>query len=160
MTMELPPLESFSGDWENYVEHIYEIYCDLILKSDLRFRRVPVKPKFTPKSQGKIYGFWHMTSEGAVEEERTPDFDRCKRIRWISWIIENVDNYDQITWWDERSKSNQRDVVLWLEDEQFVVILSWRRNYWLLKTAYLSDKPHKIKSLWRKRDRFWKDRKS
>ena len=86
---------------------------------------------------------------------------RCERIRWISWVIENVDNYDEISWWDERSKSNNREVVLWVESEQFVVVLAWRsQGYWLLKTAYLAGKPHKIKSLRKKRDRYWKARKS
>lgn len=86
---------------------------------------------------------------------------RCERIRWISWVIENVDNYNEITWWDERSKSNNREVVLWVEAEKFVVILAWRsQGYWLLKTAYLADKEHKIESLRRKRDKYWKAIKS
>jgi len=159
--MQLPDLEHFSGNWDAYIDYIYEVYCDLILKSGLRFCRLPVKPRFTPESKGKIYGFWHVTSEGSTEEDRTPDLRRCERIRWISWVIENVDNYEEITWWDERSKSNNREVVLWVEAEQFVVVLAWRsQGYWLLKTAYLADKPHKIKSLKKKRDRYWKAKKS
>jgi len=159
--MELPPLELFPGNWETYTDHIYKIYCDLILNSDLRFRGVQVKPRFTPKTKGKIHGFWHVVSQGRIEDERVPDFRRCERIRWISWVIENVDNFDDITWWDERTKANDREVVLWLEAEQFVVILSWRRQgYWLLKTAYLATKPHKIKSLRTKRESYWKAKKS
>ena len=159
--MELPPLEPFSGNWEEYVDRVYKIYCDLILKSNLCFRKISVRPRFTPESKGKIYGFWHVTSDGNVEEDRIPDLIRCERIRWISWVVENIDNYDEITWWDERSKSNNREVVLWVEAEQFVVVLAWRsRGYWLLKTAYLADKPHKIKSLGRKKARYWKARKS
>ena len=159
--MELPPLETFSGNWEEYIDHVYGVYCSLILGSDLRFRGLPVKPRFTPESRGKIYGFWHVTSTGYIEEDRTPDLRRCERIRWISWMIENVDNYDEITWWDEKINSNKREVVLWLEAEQFVIVLAWRsQGYWLLKTAYLATKPHKRKSLRKKRERYWRARNS
>ncbi|MDP2756485.1 MAG: oxidoreductase [Desulfurivibrionaceae bacterium] len=159
--MELPPLESFSGSWDAYINHVYAVYCEQILHNGLRFRGIPVKPRFTPESKGKIYGFWHVTSEGEIEDDRTPDLRRCERIRWISWAIENVDKYEEITWWDERSKSNDREVVLWVEAEQFVVILAWRsQGYWLLKTAYLASKPHKIKGLRKNRERYWRARKS
>lgn len=159
--MELPPLESFTGDWQAYIDRIYDVYCSLILQGVLRFRGVPVMPRRTPVTKGKIHGFWHVTSEGENEEDRIPDLRRCERIRWISWVIENVDNYNEITWWDERSKSNNREVVLWVEAEKFVVILAWRsQGYWLLKTAYLADKEHKIESLRRKRDKYWKAIKS
>lgn len=159
--MELPPLELFSGNWEEYIDHVYEVYCGLILNRGLRFRGLAVKPRFTPESKGKIYGFWHVTSEGGIEDDRTPDLRRCERIRWISWMIENVDNYDDIIWWDEKPKANSREVVLWLEAEQFVVVLAWRsQGYWLLKTAYLATKPHKINSLRGKKERYWQARKS
>lgn len=62
--MELPPLEPFSGSWEAYIDHIYDVYHELIVNSTLRFRGLAVKPRFTPESKGKIYGFWHVTSEG------------------------------------------------------------------------------------------------
>ena len=76
-------------------------------------------------------------------------------------MIENVDKYGEITWWDEKPKGNSREVVLWLEAEQFVVIPAWRsQGYWLLKTAYLATKDHKIKSLIKKRERYWSTRKS
>lgn len=159
--MELPPLEHFSGNWEAYIDHIYDVYCGLVLRSRLCFRGVPVNPRFTPKSKGKIYGFWHVTSEGGIEDDRTPNLRRCESIRWISWVIENVDNYEEITWWDESTQAHNREVVLWVEAEQFVVILAWRhQGYWLLKTAYLADKTHKIMSLKRKRERYWKTKKS
>lgn len=100
-------------------------------------------------------------TEGDIEDDRIPDLRRCERIRWISWMIKNVDNYDDITWWDESPKGNSREVVLWLEAEQFVVVLAWRsQGYWLLKTAYLATKSHKIESLRKKRARYWRARKS
>lgn len=156
MSLPLPPLESFSGNWQEYVDRIYRIYQKLILYSGLRFRGEPVKPRYTPKTNGKEYGFWHVVQEGPVEEERTPDLRRCEHIRWISWIIENVNNFKEITWWEENPKSSITDVVLWLEAKQYVVILSKRRNYWLLKTAYPVDKPHKRRSLERNRKKYWK----
>lgn len=157
--MDLPELEHFTGDWDSYVDHIYSLYRLTILQSDLRFRNLTVKPRFTPETQGKHYGFWHITSEGEVEEEREPDLRRCERIRWVKWLIENVDNFDEISCWEEK-RSNKLEIVIWLEVEQYVVILSERRDYWLLKTAYLAIKSRKIKQLKRNREKFLKARKS
>lgn len=159
MSLPLPPLEPFTGNWESYIDHIYAIYKQTILQSNLRYNNLPVQPRFTPESHGKHHGFWHITSDGEIEEEREPDLRRCERIRWVQWVIDNVAAYAEVSWWEEK-RGNTLEIVIWIESEQYVVVLSERRDYWLLKTAYLATKSGKIKQLTRNREKFLNSIKS
>jgi hypothetical protein len=157
MAMELPPLEIFSGDWQNYEDRIYAVYQECVIQSNLRFNNLAVRTRITPETKGKHFGFWHMVSEGEVEEEREPDLRRCERIRWVSWVIENCFKYSEISWWLEK-RNNRSEIVIWIEAEQYVVVLSERRDYWLLKTSYLATRSGKIKQLKRNREKYAKPR--
>lgn len=151
--LPLPPLLPFCGNWVTYIETVYQVYTDTILNSGLAINNIPVRPRYTPETQGKEFGFWHVTSEGELEEEREPDLRRCERIRWLKWTIENFSQYAEISHWEERKGSN-RDIVIWIESEQYVVVLSERRDYWLLKTAYLATKSGKIRQLTKNRKKY------
>jgi hypothetical protein len=150
----LPELEVFEGDWEEFIERVYQIYLDLIVKPDLRFKNLAVQPRFSPETKSKHYGFWHLTSSGQVEEDREPDLRRCERIRWVSWLIENYRNFPGVVYcWQEKRK-NTNEIVIWFEEEHYVVILSERRDYWLLKTAYLVTKKYKLEQMIKSRKKF------
>ena len=49
--------------------------------------------------------------------------------------------------------------MLWLESEDFVVVLAKRSDYYLLKTAYYVEHPHRNRSLRRDRDAFLRAQK-
>ncbi|MDT4288884.1 hypothetical protein RO575_04895 [Methylomonas sp. MO1] len=159
MAMDLPDLVLFCGDWQAYEDRVYSVYFETIIQSNLRFNNLPVRPRYTPETKGKHFGFWHMVQEGDVEEERTPDLRRCERIGWVSWVIENCIENSEISWWVEK-RDNQNEIVIWIEAEQYVVVLSERRDYWLLKTSYLATKSGKIKQLERNRAKYAKPRKN
>ena len=150
MTMGLPETLPFSGNWDDYLDTVYTVYLETIVNYDLRFNNLPVKPRFTPVTKGKHFGFWHIIQEGNVEDDRTRDFRRTERLRWIKWVIENYKTSAAISGWIE-TRDNVNEVVLWVEHEQYVVVLSERRGYWVLKTAYLADRPKKIKQLQKSR---------
>ena len=158
MAMELPPLEEFSGDWQTYEDAIYDIYQGCVIRNDLRFNNLPVRPRYTPETKGKHFGFWHIISEGSVDEDRAPDIRRCERIRWVSWVIENCFESPEISWWQEK-RNNRLEIVIWIEVEEYVVVLSERRDYWLLKTSYLATKSGKIKQLKKYREKYSVPRK-
>jgi len=151
--MDLPELVYFHGDWAEYIEKLYTIYEQEIVYGDLKFKGLPVKCQYRPPSQGKGYGFWHVISNGPVEDERIPDLRRCERIRWISWFIRNVGHEPRISWWQNRRGSNTH-VVIWIEEEDFAVILAKRSKYYLLKTAYCVT-PHRRKTFKKEREKFW-----
>ncbi|MFQ5753847.1 MAG: hypothetical protein ACE5HI_17815 [bacterium] len=151
--MKLPDLFLFPGDWEAYVEDVYQIFLDEIAHANLKFRGLKISCQYRPPTQGKHFGFWHVISEGKEENERVPDLRRCERIRWIAFLIENAEESDAISWWENERRGNTH-VVIWHEEENFVVILSKRKNYYLLKTAYCAE-PHRRKGFIRERDMFW-----
>jgi len=157
MAMELPPLENFSGDWENYEDELYQIFLDTVVNGRLTFQGLPVKSQYRPETNGKGFSFWHLISEGENEDDRTPDLRRCERIRWLSWLISHVDSVDEISWWENRRGTNTH-VVLWLEVESFAVVLAKRNRYYLIKTAYMV-KSRRERTFRKERDRFWASRK-
>ena len=81
-------------------------------------------------------------SEGEDEENRTPDLERCARIPWIAWVIQNADNPEVVRWWEnERSTGRglKTRVPLWFVEQNYAVILEKRENYYLLITTYCLD---------------------
>ncbi len=133
--MHIPDLLHFHGDWDRYIEELYRIYFEEIVNGQLTFQGLPIKCQFRPETKGKGFAFWHVISDGPTEDERVPDLRRCERIRWISWIIKSAGKDPRISWW-ENKRGRSVNVVLWLEKNDFAVILAKRSRYYLLKTAY------------------------
>ena len=155
--MNLPPIESFEGQWSQYEDHLYEIFLETVVRGGLTFKGLPVKSQYRSETNNKGFSFWHIISQGDQENERTPDFRRCERIRWISWIIREADLNQGISWW-ENKRSNKTHVVLWCESEQFAVILAQRKDYYLIKTAYMV-KPNRERAFRKERDKFLRTQK-
>lgn len=136
--MALPELILFDGDWPRYVERLYAVYLNTVVNGNLRFEGLKISCQFRPASQGKHFGFWHVISEGEIEDDRLSNFRRCERIGWIAYLIANAGTDSEISWWKNKRKSNKH-VVIWHEDENFVVILAERNGYYLLKSAYCAE---------------------
>lgn len=154
--MTLPAIIPFGGDWHLYVEEIYQVYVESVANAGLMFNGLKVSCQFRPESQGKHFGFWHVISEGPIEDDRTPDFRRCERITWIAYLIANVGSDTEITWWENKRGSNTH-AVIWHEAENFVVILAARNGYYLLKSAYCPES-HRTKTFVKERDNYWKQK--
>ncbi|HEX8043210.1 hypothetical protein [Candidatus Deferrimicrobium sp.] len=156
--MDFPDIFPFHGNWQTYVEELYTIYINEIVNINLSYDGFPIRFRFHPLTRGKGYGFWHIIQEGSIEEEREPDLRRCERIRWISWIIRNANNNAVISIWEE-TRGTETNVILWIEEKNYLVILEKRYGYYLLKTAYYTERRHKIETLKKNRDAYWKSQK-
>lgn len=146
----LPPLILLSGcqnNWDSYLETIYASFCQDFVISKLVFEDKRFALKRHPIIRGKEATFWHIISEGDVENERLPDLRRCERIRWPRSIIDNVHS-GHIKRWKNTRKGDER-IVLALEDFSYVVILSDRGEYVLLWTAYCVEHEHSRRNLWK-----------
>ncbi len=141
----LPPLFPFKGNWPLYLSALYELFkADFIdEKPQFRGRRIGLKKH--PVFDGKEATFWHLIQEGSVEEARVPDLKRCERIRWPRPMIENSADSSLKVWTNTRKGETR--VLLWLEEEEYLVVLAERKGYLLLWTAYLVDKPHSQRKL-------------
>ncbi|MFZ5818761.1 MAG: hypothetical protein ACOYYJ_02580 [Chloroflexota bacterium] len=153
----LPPLVLFAdyqGDWDRYVEVLYSYFKQDFVDSRPKFQGKQLQLKRHPIEQGKEATFWHLISEGKTEQERNPDFRRCERIRWPRPIIENGSEPPLKIW--ENARKGERRICLWLEQEDYVVVLAERSGYLLLWTAYLVTRNHTKKKLQQEYETFKK----
>lgn len=128
-------LENYDNDWNTYFEAVYKVFEHDFVRTKPFFRGKQLVLKRYPEYQGKSATFWHMISEGKVEDERTPDLRRCERIGWPSPIITNSTDTEVRCW--KNSRKGKTRIVLWVLQEDYVVILDERKNYLIPWTAYL-----------------------
>lgn len=155
----LPPLVLFNdygGDWQSYLDAIYDYFKQDFVDSKPVFQGRRLGLKRHPLTHGKEATFWHLIQEGAAEEDRTPDFRRCERIRWPRPIIEH-DAENAIKVWSNQRKGEQR-ICLWFEQESYLVILADRGKYILPWTAYLVEQPHRQRKLQREYDEYCRNK--
>lgn len=137
--------EDHDGNWERYVEALYSYFKQDFVDDSPSFRGTQLALKRHPVYQGKEATFWHIVSEGKVEDKRLPDLRRCERIRWPRPIIEH-ENEPAIKVWENIRKSETR-ICIWFEDVEYLVVLAIRKGYTLLWTAFPVTQPHRKRRL-------------
>jgi len=134
-------LSDCEGDWSRYLDALYSYFDSDFLRTRPLFRGQRLGLKRHPLWEGKEATFWHMISEGRDEATREPDLRRCERIRWPRAIIENSNDRAVKVW--ETTRRNERRVCLWLEEEEYLVVLAERQAYLLPWTAYMVTRSHR-----------------
>jgi hypothetical protein len=137
--------ESYFGNWEHYLDAIYALFKADFVDSKPLFRGVRLGLKRYPLTYNKEATFWHFILIRKIEAERMPDLRRCERISWPRAIIENSQDF-RIKFWKNERKGEKR-ICLWLEPENYLVILAERKGYILPWTAYLVVQEHQKKKL-------------
>lgn len=155
---ELLTLGSFGGDWERYFAALYASFQQDFVHGRPLYKGTRLALKRHPVIQEKEATFWHLISEGSVEEERTPDLRRCERICWARPVIEHCDDEAVKTW--ENTRGSDKRILLWLNEYEYLVILSERNGYTLLWTAYTVTRRHQIDKLRREYEAFVRARNS
>lgn len=158
MSTNPPQLLEFDGDWPPYEDMLYQVYLETIVHYGLVFRDWPVRTQYRPETRGKGFSFWHVISEAPSpknknEDERIPDLERCRKLRWVAWVIQHAGE-EGFPWWENKRGTETR-VVIWAEAYDFAVVLAKRNGYYLLKTAYCL-KEHRKAAFAREKDEFWK----
>lgn len=141
----LVELSESGGDWERYVELLYQLFRADFIDSVPRYPGKRWAMKRHPEHREKEAAFWHIISEGTDEAERLPDLRRCERIRWPRAIIDRCRTGHVLAWTQQRG-SDQR-IVLALPDFSYVVILADRGEYVLLWTAFPVEREHQRRKL-------------
>lgn len=154
-------LESFGGDWMRYLEQIHARFKVDFLDSLPAWPGKRVGVKRHPEYDSKSATFWHMISEGAVENERTPDLRRCERIAWPRPIMVEYDGADpdttdcRIRWWTE-VRRNETRYHLTTSDFSYLMVVADRGSYVLPWTAYPIMYPSQREKLRKKWEAFWR----
>ena len=162
----LPGLVEFNdyGNWDDFLEAIYGYFFNDFVRSKPRWPGKRFALKRYPEYDGKSATFWHMISEGRVEDERTPDFRRCERIRWPRPIIDEFPNCcptdaDRVLWWENRRGSETR-VLLAIPDFSYLVVMADRGDFIMPWTAYPVERTHQRQKLERDYNTYWQNRPS
>lgn len=150
----LIPLSDYEDDWERYLEALYTSFKQDFIDSRPLFKGRKLGLKRHPLEQGKEATFWHFISEGRQEANRVPDLRRCERIRWPRPIIENVDAPVIKLW--ENKRRNEKRILLWLVEQEYLVVLVERKGYLLPWTAYLVTEEHRRRKLQQEYENFKK----
>lgn len=128
-------LDEFNGDFLKYLEAVYECFKrDFIINRPI-FRGVRLRLKKYPLFQEKEATFWHMTSEGEDEANREPDLRRMERISWPAAMI-NKSEHPYLKVW-ENTRANKTNILIFHEEENYLVVLRKAKDYILPWTAYL-----------------------
>ncbi len=133
-------LNSFQGNWDNYLDHLYKVYVQDFIQSKPIFNGTALRVKRHPKENGKDATFWHIISEGEIESERTPDLRRCERISWPKPIIDNHNTCNLKIWKNQRKGETR--ISLWFEEAEYLIVLAERKDYILFWTAYTVTREH------------------
>ncbi len=132
---ELITLKEFKGDFDAFLEAVYQIFKAEYLDNRPVFRGLPLRLKDIPFVNGKEATFWHMITTGEIEADRKYDSKRMERIRWSPKMI-NESEHPYLKVWCNSRQRGQESVLIWHEGEKFLVVLRDRGNYLLPWTAY------------------------
>ncbi len=149
--MDLPDLleiEHFGGSWDNYLDAAYKIYCDEVVNGNLDFMGIEIKCPWHPPFNDKHFSFWHIISQASSastkEEDREPDFERIKRIRWIPFILKISKNQNEVLCWNKIVKTKRgRKTHLQIlhKNSGFMIVLRKAKNRYDIVTAYRIKNP-------------------
>ena len=142
MGLKLPPLvkyEDFATELE-FIEALYVYFKQDFIDSKLNYRGNELRLKRHPLRDDKECTFYHITTDGKDEDNRQLDILRAERLRWIKPIIESSDKKLKI-WENTRRKEN--NILIFLEQENFLVIIRKRKDYLLFWTAYYVSQSYK-----------------
>lgn len=143
---KLPSLilfEDYGNDWGLYVEAVYQIFCEDLKYSKLEYNGKRIFLKRHPFYQGKEKSFWHLTSEGRIEDQRLPSLRRCERIRWIRFVTENSNKNFVKVW--KNTRFNKLNVCFAIQSFEYIVILGERSGYYVFLSAYPVERERKRK---------------
>lgn len=116
------------------MEVLYQHFTNDFLRSKPVFAGKEWRMKRHPMLRGKEATFWHIISEGPVEEDRLPDLRRCERIRWPRALIDACDT-DRVCVWKQK-RGREIRIALAPATFDYVVILAERGPAVLLWTAF------------------------
>lgn len=143
------------NDWNKYRDYedmLYQMFSEFYANSKLFYNGLEIKLKHYPPEYDERSCFYHLIYENydehKTEENRVPNPDRCKKLHWIKELICNcvVVPCEHILTW-ENTRHGKRNVLIYCSDLKYLIVLSKRKGYYLLTTAYPVNTKHREDSL-------------
>lgn len=124
---DLLTLPDSGGDPATHIDAAYLVFRRDLLDSPPFFRNRRIFVSRDPVWANKESGFWHLISEGMVEEERLPNLRRIERIGWIAPIIANA-QIASLPQWPQTRHGKSNRIAIALPDYSYLVVLEERSN--------------------------------
>jgi len=160
----LPDIISFSdynSDWKKYLGKLFEIFKKDFIDSKPQYDN---KPVLFDNRQINNYPacFWHLITENKIKDydrvsEENISLLRCERICWIRPVIENYTDNIVSVW--ENKRRRKTNTIFFLEDLDYIVILTNVKNRFYLLTAYYINHSHRKEQIIREREQYLKMQK-
>ena len=138
---ELLYLNEYGGNFDNYFNAVYAVFENHFIKSKNYFHGIIVTAPKYPLEENIHRTFYHITHEGEEEKDRTPDLRRMERIKFPKFIIKGSPHEELLVWKNKRRGQNR--ILIFNEAEGYLLVLTDRKKYLLLCTAYVIDTNHR-----------------
>jgi hypothetical protein len=132
-------LTDFGGNFASYNDAVYRIFKNDFVVNKPQFQGTRLGLKRYPLIDDKEYTYYHFTHDGDVETERVPNLRRMERIAWPSPMINNSEISKFKVWKNIRrgNGGTKTRILIFCEDENYLVVLDDRGDFILPWTAYL-----------------------
>lgn len=140
---DLIHLSAFGGNFTQYFSALFDVFEKEYIKTHPYYDGKRVVTKRYPEEETMHRTFYHLTHSGDDEKNREPNLERMSMILYPKFCIENSSHEEFIVWENERGK-DERVLILHLETK-YLTVITKRKDYYILTTAYLLDKPHAIR---------------
>jgi len=137
-------LEDYKGDFSSYFKEVYKIFENDFIKTQPLYDGLRVSAQKQPEIDGIHRTFYHITHEGEIEKERTPDLRRMERIRFPKFCIINCPHSELLIW--EKNIGNDNRIHILNEEQRYLVVLTKRKGYLLFWTAFYIMENHTLKN--------------
>lgn len=144
---QLIRMADYNNDFDLFFEAVYRSFCsDFITNKPNQCFGKRLGLKKYPLRDEKEATFYHLTHEGADEENRNPCLRRCERIRFPKELINQGLSSDDVLVW-KSSKGRVTRIKIFALKHDYLFILDERKDYILPWTAYLVEYPNKKRRL-------------
>ena len=159
--LELPEKLYYEDYWGNFTQFLEDVYAvfkrDFLDNKVIAYGKVIGMKKY-PLIEGKEYTFYHITHDGSDESNRLPNLRRMECIPFPRVMIDHIIHPYLKVWRNKRRNDNR--ILIYHEEERYLVVLADRGEYVLLWTAYLVDYNHQHEKLLREYEAYNKKQES
>ena len=146
---ELIECDDFSK-YKEYEDLIYQVFIKEFVNQKNTFLNKRLEVTKKPLLNNKIDGFNHLIFG---HERKSPDFNRCARIKWPKAIIDEFNN----------NGKHKKDIKIYfkegayhllLEKEKYIIVIKDKKDYMLFITGFYIESDRYLKSKLKDYERF------
>lgn len=132
----------------SYHDRAYIVFKKTLIDSNIKYNNMPVKVRDLPYEDNKVQGFFHVISE--LDKKLGIRMYKDERVKFIPYISKMITEYNKcntclnncskIKVWTAPYKGKIDRVKFYFEEDDYIVILEKRPNYYQLVSAYVVDR--------------------